>query len=108
MPLLAGEEQPAADTAAGMDAEQRFEQLGPAGAHQPGDAEDLATVQRERDRPDGTGAGLLARRQGQVLDAQDLLTNRRVGAREEIAERASDHHPDQLTLIRCRPWRRCR
>ena len=82
-----------------MDAEQRLEQLGATGAHQAGDAEDLAAMQRERDGPDGAGTGLLARRQGQVLDAQDLVADRRVRAREQVAQRTSDHHPDQVALF---------
>ena len=65
-----------APSSAGRDAEQRLAQLGAAGAHQPGQPDDLAGVQREPDAGQVDPQPLFARGQALALvDARDLATD---------------------------------
>ena len=61
----------------GAGAEQAFQQLGPAGPHQPGDAQDLAAPQRKRDVLQPPAAGMARPGQREVLDRQHHLARPR-------------------------------
>ncbi|MNV47642.1 hypothetical protein D3C71_1395170 [compost metagenome] len=76
------------------DAKQGFDDVGTFGPHQPGDAEDLALMQIERDVSNRRLA-----QGGQVLHLQDHLTRRILSIGETLAERTPHHHRDDLVHI---------
>ncbi len=75
----------------GVAAHDAVEQLGPPGAHQPVQAEDLAGPQRQRDMVDGIAAGRA--RQADRLGPEDLRPRRPVARRREILHGGADHLP---------------
>jgi hypothetical protein len=74
------------------EAEQALRQLRTASTNETVNAESLATAHRERNI-------LEFLRSRQILDAQQLLAQRRFQFREQLLHRASDHQPDQLLRV---------
>src|SRR5438128_890869 len=79
------------------DAEEAHHQLGAAGAHQAGDADDLALAHLERDVVDGD---VVRQRvlDGPVLHLEHRLAQDARAAREHVGERAPDHVLDHPVL----------
>ena len=78
-------------------AEEGFEQLGPTGAEQPGDAEHLAGVDLEREVLERRPAAPGGAGQGQALDLEHPLAGRSVRLVEvQRGDLAPDHPPDHL------------
>ena len=83
-----------ASGSSGADAEDRLEQLGAAGAHEPVQAEDLALAHVERDV---LQVGIELR--GEVLDRQNRIAGLVVDRREAVVERAAHHGGDELVHV---------
>ena len=74
-----------------VDAEDGASDLGPARAHEAGEADDLAAPELERD----VGEEAAAR---EALGPEDDVSELHLLLREELVERAPDHEPDDLRL----------
>ena len=89
--LLAAHEDPARDARAVAVAEQAHRELGAPGAHEAGDADDLAGAHVDRDVVDHDAGGVLRVVRRPVLDAQQLLADVRLVVGVAVLEIAADH-----------------
>ena len=86
------------DAGAVAAAEQAHRELGAPGAHQPGDADDLAGVHLEVDAVDHDAGRILRVVGGPVLDAQHLLADLRGVLGIAVLEVAADHVLDDAVF----------